>query len=128
MKRKRFAEEQIIGILKESDAGAKNQELCRKHGISEETFYRWRSKWAVGEFMGVRNDGTDPAAFYRLIQSRSASSIRVCQPGPPARKWWITSCDDRIAFSRRRPTDRAVSLSTWPWLVAKPRPGLSARR
>ncbi len=80
MKRKRFTEEQIIGILKESDAGAKNQELCRKHGISEETFYRWRSKWAVGEFRGVRNDGTGPAAFYRLIQSRSASSIRVCQP------------------------------------------------
>ena len=45
MKRKRFTEEKIIGILKESEAGAKNQELCRKHGISEQTFYRWRSKY-----------------------------------------------------------------------------------
>ena len=45
MKWKRFTEEQIIGILKESDAGAKNQELCRKDWISEETFYRWRSKY-----------------------------------------------------------------------------------
>ena len=45
MKRKRFTEEEIIGILKESEAGAKNQELCRKHGISEQTFYRWRSKY-----------------------------------------------------------------------------------
>ena len=45
MKRKRFTEEQIIGILKESEAGAKKQEICRKHGISEHTFYRWRSKY-----------------------------------------------------------------------------------
>ena len=45
MKRKRFKEEQIIGILKESEAGGKNQEICRKHGISEQTFYRWRSKY-----------------------------------------------------------------------------------
>ena len=44
MKQKRFTEEQIIGILKESDAGAKNQEMCRKHGISEQTFCRWRGR------------------------------------------------------------------------------------
>jgi putative transposase len=45
MKRKQFTEEQIIGILKESEAGMKNQEVCRKHGITEQTFYRWRSKY-----------------------------------------------------------------------------------
>jgi putative transposase len=45
MKRKKFTEEQIIGILKESEAGAKNLDLCRKHGITEQTFYRWRSKY-----------------------------------------------------------------------------------
>ena len=45
MKRKRFNEEQIIGILKESEAGGKNREICRMHGISEQTFYRWRSKY-----------------------------------------------------------------------------------
>ena len=45
MKRKRYTEEQIIGVLKESEAGAKNQDLCRKHGITEQTFYRWRSKY-----------------------------------------------------------------------------------
>ena len=43
MKRKRFNEEQTIGILKESEAGGKNQRICRKHGISEQTFYRWRA-------------------------------------------------------------------------------------
>ena len=45
MKRKRFSEEQIIGILKESEAGANNLDICRKHGITEQTFYRWRSKY-----------------------------------------------------------------------------------
>jgi putative transposase len=45
MKRKQFTEEQIIAILKESEAGMKNQDICRKHGITEQTFYRWRSKY-----------------------------------------------------------------------------------
>jgi putative transposase len=45
MKRKRFTEEQIIGILNEHDLGAKTADLCRKHGISEATFYNWKSKF-----------------------------------------------------------------------------------
>jgi len=45
MKRKRFTEEQIIGILKEHDLGAKTADLSRKHGISEATFYNWKSKF-----------------------------------------------------------------------------------
>jgi putative transposase len=45
MKRKRFREEQIIGILKEHDLGAKTADLCRKHGIREATFYNWKSKF-----------------------------------------------------------------------------------
>lgn len=45
MKRSRFSEEQIIGVLKEHEAGAKTADLCRKHGISEATFYNWKSKF-----------------------------------------------------------------------------------
>lgn len=42
---KRHTEEQIIGVLKESEAGLKTSELCRKHGISETTFYKWKDKY-----------------------------------------------------------------------------------
>jgi putative transposase len=46
MKAKRFSEEQIIAILREAEAGAKTKDLCRKHGISDATFYNWKSKYA----------------------------------------------------------------------------------
>jgi putative transposase len=45
MKRSRYSEEQIIGILKEHQAGLSAQNLCRKHGISDATFYKWRAKY-----------------------------------------------------------------------------------
>ena len=45
MKRSRFSEAQIIGILKEHQSGLGAKELCRKHGISDATFYKWRSKY-----------------------------------------------------------------------------------
>jgi putative transposase len=44
MKRSRYTEEQIIGILKEQEAGTPVAELCRKHGMSDATFYTWKSK------------------------------------------------------------------------------------
>jgi putative transposase len=45
MKRQRLSEEQIIGILKEHEAGMKTADLCRKHGISDATFYNWKAKY-----------------------------------------------------------------------------------
>jgi putative transposase len=54
MKRSRFSEEQIIGVLKEAEAGARVSELCRRHGISDATFYTWRSKYGGLEVSEVR--------------------------------------------------------------------------
>jgi len=54
MKRSRFSEEQIIGILKEHQAGGSAADLCRKHGISDATFYKWRSKYGGMEVSDAR--------------------------------------------------------------------------
>jgi len=44
--KRRFTEEQIIGILAEAEAGMKVKEICRQHNISEQTYYRWKSKYS----------------------------------------------------------------------------------
>ena len=54
MRRKRFTEEQIIGILNEHQAGAAVRDLCRRHGVSEQSFYRWKSKYGGMEVSEAR--------------------------------------------------------------------------
>jgi putative transposase len=70
MKRKRFTEEQIIGILKEHEAGRTAAELARKHGFSENTLYNWKAKYGgmeVSDAKRLRELEAENAKLKKLL-------------------------------------------------------------
>ena len=70
MKRSRFTETQIVSILKEADAGARVKDLCRKHGISDATYYNWKSKYGgmeVSEAKRLKELETENARLKKLL-------------------------------------------------------------
>ncbi len=69
MKRSRFTETQIISILKEADAGMQIKQLCRNHGISDATYYNWKSKYggmSASELKRLRETEAENAKLKRM--------------------------------------------------------------
>jgi putative transposase len=74
MKKSRYTEEQIIGILKQHEAGVKTADLCREHGISAATFYTWKSKFGgmdVGEAARLRQMEDENRRLKQLVADLS---------------------------------------------------------
>jgi putative transposase len=70
MKRSKFTEEQIIGAIKQHEAGSKTQDICRKLGVSEQTFYKWKSKFGgmdISEAKRLRALEEENAKLKRLL-------------------------------------------------------------
>ena len=74
MRRSRFSEEQIVGILQEQAAGESTTVLCRRHGISEQTLYRWKSKYGglqVNEAKRLKALEEENARLKRLVAEQA---------------------------------------------------------
>ena len=74
MQKRRFREEQIIGILQEVDAGATVGEVSRRHGIAEPTYYRWRAKYGdmdVNEARRLKRVGDENRRLKRIVADQA---------------------------------------------------------
>src|SRR3981189_1903639 len=96
MKRSRFNEEQIIAILQEQEAGAKTADVCRKHGISGATFYKWKAKYG----------GLDVSDARALISAGAWTSCRMHSPMAGGSASWRSSMTSRGNAWRWWPTRR----------------------
>ena len=88
MKRSRFSEEQIIGILKEHQAGLGAKELCRKHGISDATFYKWRSRYGGMEVSDARRLKTLEAENAKLKKMLAEQMLDIAAMKDLLSKKW----------------------------------------
>ena len=84
MKHKRFSDEQVIGVLKEHEAGAKVDDICRRHAISSATFYTWRKKYGgmeASDAKRLRELEADRAIEAPLVraQGRGSGCARRCR-------------------------------------------------
>jgi transposase InsO family protein len=119
----RFTEEQIIGVLKEAEAGMKVAELCRKHGISDATYYNWKAKFGgltVSEAQRLKALETENAKLKRLLAEamldnaalkdvvgrvskvldewayRQQLQLRFIEPGKPQQNAYIESFNGKF--------------------------------
>lgn len=80
MKHKRFSQEQIIAVLKQGEAGMPAAELCREHGISEVTYYRWKSKYGgmeINEAKRLKQLEDENSRLKRLVAEQALDIVAL---------------------------------------------------
>jgi putative transposase len=80
MKRLRFTEEQIIAVLREQEAGMKTADICRKHGISDATFYKWKAKYGgldVSEAKRLRSLEDENGRLKRMLADAMLDNVAL---------------------------------------------------
>jgi putative transposase len=88
MKRSKFTEEQIIGVLREQEAGTATAEVCRRHGISSATFYAWKSTYGgmdVSDAKRLKTVEEENAKLKRLLADAMLDNVAL--KDLLARKW-----------------------------------------
>ena len=78
--KRRFSEEQIIGILKEHEAGVSAKDLCRKHGMSDASFYKWKAKFGgmeVSDARRLRDLESENAKLKKLVADLSLDKMAL---------------------------------------------------
>ena len=105
--KKRFTEEQIIGFLREADAGMAIKDLCRRHGFSEASYYLWRSKFGgmtVSDAKRLKELEAENTRLKKLLAAwKGYTKKRSCRCGAASARRWPSGSGSRCC-GRRQPT------------------------
>src|ERR1035438_4659410 len=116
MQKSRYTEEQIVGILKESEAGVATAELCRKHGISEQTFYRWKAKYGgleVSEAQRLRHLEEENRKLKQLVAEQALDIVGF--KAVLSKKWGAHRPDEKLSrcFAQLPSARSGVLVGRW---------------